>query len=211
MGEVVAPERLSFARGLIAFAWVSIGLIGPVAFFLTWFGDCFAEVCPTATTVDRFVYVFDAVAWIAVGIIGLLVRARPHRVPFATLALLGVAFAGQGVASFLGARGFYAFALILPAALLLIVGGVLGVRTSSALSLLADRSASAAFGLGCATYVVAYLAFIGIAFAAGGEPIGLLLTLLVLAIVPLWITASRRSRAEEEGLTEERNGRGGGI
>jgi hypothetical protein len=209
--EPTATGRLSFARGLIAFGWVGIGLLGPIAFFLTWFGDCFAEVCPSATTADRFVYGFDAVAWISVGIIGLLVAARPHRVPFATLALLGVAFAAQGIAGFLGARGFYAFGLITPAALLLTVGGVLGMRTSSALSLLADQSASDAFGLGCTTYVVAYLAFIGIAFAVGGEPIGLLVTVLVVAVVPLWITVSRRRRAKEEGLTEERNGRGGGI
>ena len=199
MTEAAAVGRLSFARGLIAFGWVSIGLLGPIAFFLTWFGDCFAEVCPSATTADRLVYGFDAVAWIAVGIIGLLVAARPHRVPFGTLALLGVAFAGQGIAGFLGARGFYAFGLILPAALLLTVGGVLGVRTSSTLSFLADRSASAAIGLGCATYVVAYLAFVGLVFAAGGEPIGLLMTVLVIAVVPLSITVSRRRRAKEKG------------
>jgi hypothetical protein len=183
----------------VAFAWVAIGLLGPVVLFLTWGGDCFSEVCPSATTADRIVYQFDAVAWIAVGIIGLLVGARPHRVPFATLALFGLAFAVQGIAGFLGARGFYAFGLITPAALLLTAGGVLGVRASAALSLLADRSASAAFGLGCVTYVVAYLAFTGLLFAVGGEPIGLLLTVLVVAVVPLWIAVSRRRRAKEEG------------
>lgn len=119
--------------------------------------------------------------------------------PFATLALFGVAFAVQGIAGFLGARGFYAFGLITPAALLLTAGGVLGVRASAALSLLADRSASAAFGLGCVTYVVAYLAFTGLLFAVGGEPIGLLLTVLVVAVVPLWIAVSRRRHTKEEG------------
>lgn len=180
-----------FAHGLVLFGWVSIALLGPIALFLTWYGDCFAEVCPTATTSDGVVYGFDVIAWIAVGLIALLpIPPRYRRRLFGVAALFGLAFAAQGVASLLGVRGFYAFAAILPAATILFIGGVLGARATA--DRWASRSAASAFSLGCATYFVGSSGFFGIASAVAGQPVGLLLAFLVVALVGIVATLSGR-------------------
>ena len=196
MSDPEVVGRVAFARGLITFAWISIALTGPAALFLTWYGDCFSEVCPTVTSADRLVYGFDAVAWIAIAIIGLAVAKRPHRAAFVALAFLGLAFAAQGVAGLLGARGFHAFFLILPASACLILGGVLGSTNASARPGWAGRSGTSAFGLGCAIYFVSYLALFGLASAASGQIVGMLLVALVLALVGVVFVLSSRVRRQ---------------
>jgi hypothetical protein len=183
MNDPEMVGRSAFVRGLITFAWLSIALLGPVALFFTWYGDCFAEACPTVTSADRLVYDFDAVAWIAIAIIGLAGARRPHRGAFVALALLGLAFAAQGAAGFLGVPGFYAFGLLLPASAFLILGGVLGSTGTSARSRWAGRSETSAFELGCATYFVSFFALFGLASAASGQIVGLLLAVLLFALV----------------------------
>jgi len=193
VSDAPLSRHLSFAGGLVAFAWVAIAMLGPLAVFLTWYGDCFEEACPAPTNTDLWVYALDGVAWIAVGVIGLFAVARPNRLSFLVLAALGVAFAAQGIAAFLGARGFYGFPIILPAALVLIGGGIAGARALSPVPpQWAEQSTTRAVGLGCATYLVAYLGFPAIALIARGEPVGVLLVALVVSAVAIVVTLYRR-------------------
>jgi hypothetical protein len=161
---------------------------------------CFADVCPAATNTDLLVYRLDGIAWMAVGIIGLVAAARPHRGMFVALALLGLCFAAQGVAGFLGARGFYAFPLILPAAALLIIASRLGVRATSAWAHSVGQSATDAFAMGCAIYFLSYSAFFGLASAASGQIVGLLLAVLVVALVGMLVRLiARRTEVPRSG------------
>jgi hypothetical protein len=193
MIDPTTVARLSFARGLIVFAWASIAVLGPLALLLTWYGDCFAEVCPSASTTDRLLYSFDAIAWIAVGIIGIVGRAHPPRGTFVVLGLLGLAFAGQGIAGLVGARSFYAFGIILPAAALVTIGSAFGAFATSARLRWAEPSLTSALTVGCATYVVSFFGFFGLASAASGQIVGLLLAVAVVAAVGIEIALSRRT------------------
>ncbi len=167
-------------------------LLGPLAFFVTWWGDCFDETCPSPTVIDNAAYVFDLVAGVAIGLLLIVVLFRPRRILFIVLGALAVAFAIEGIGGLLGSRGFYAFGIILPAALLLLLGAIAGFRVMSgtAAGWMRGRMAGA-LALGCATLLVAYLAFTVIAGAAG--PV-VVLVLVVVIVVPAAIVAIRRGK-----------------
>jgi hypothetical protein len=182
MTEAVPLRSLSFAGGLVAFAWVAIAVLGPIALFTTWWGDCFAEVCPSPTEVDLWVYRLDVLGWLAVGVLGAVVRRL--RLSFFMLAALGVGFAAQGVAGSLGARAFVAFPVILPAALLLIGGGIAGTEALSPTPPpWADGTTIRAVRLGCFTHFAGYLGLSGIAAVVSGEMLGLLFVALAVTIL----------------------------
>ena len=166
--------------------------LGPLAFFFTWWGDCFAETCPSPTVIDNAAYLFDLVAGIAIGVLLIVVLFRPRRIVFVVLGLLALAFAAQSIVGLLGSRGFYAFGIILPVALLLLLGSVAGfkVMSGTATGWMRGRRAGA-LALGCATLLVAYLAFTAIAGAGG--LIGVLILAAVL-VVPAVIVAIRRRK-----------------
>jgi hypothetical protein len=188
------PRRVWFPHGLIAFAWISIGLLGPTALFLTWFGDCSAEVCPSPTTTDWLLYRLDVIAWIAIGLVGIIATVRPRRGWFAVLTLLGLGIAGQGVAGLMGARGFYAFPIILPAGAVLAIGGFVGVQACSGSSRFARVSAATGAGLGSLIYVLLPVVLLGLPAAVAGNTGGLLvvaLTLVAVVLLTIWLRESQ--------------------
>jgi hypothetical protein len=184
MTDAVPSRSLSFAGGMVAFAWVAMAVLGPIALFTTWWGDCFAEVCPYPTQIDLWVYRLDVVGWVAVGILGAIAVVRRHRLSLVVVAALGMGFAAQGAAGFLGARGFSAFPIILPASMLLIGGGIAGARALSATPPpWAAGTTTMAVGLGCQTHFAAFLCFVGISESNSGQLVGLLLIALAVAIL----------------------------
>lgn len=166
--------------------------LGPLAFFVTWWGDCFDETCPSPSFIDNSAYLFDLVAGVAIAVLLIVVLFRPRRIAFVVLGLLALAFAAQGIVGLIGSRGFYAFGIILPAALLLLLGSIAGFKVMSGTAPGWMRGkTTGALALGCATLVVAYLAFTVIAGAAG--PIAVLVLTVVL-VVPAAIVAIRRRK-----------------
>ena len=131
-----APERLDdvgadrdargLAVGALARGWLLFAIVGSLAVFLTWFGDCRREPCPVASDLDRAIYTLDLVAWLALPALAVLAY-RGWRPASAAILVIGLAIVAQGLASILGARGFQAFFLVFPAGGLIAIGGVLGV------------------------------------------------------------------------------------
>jgi hypothetical protein len=135
-------ERHGAAVGLAAAGWLLFAIAGPVALFLTWWGDCLSESCPIPSDFDRTVYIFDLVSWLVFPAIA-FAAYRGSRVGSVALVLIGAAIAAQAVASFNGARGFHAFAIVLPSGALIGLGGLVGlqVRTTSAATRIGSRLA----------------------------------------------------------------------
>ena len=118
------------ARGLVvgamASGWLIFLFVGPMAVFLTWFGDCLRDPCPIASEIDRTVYFADLLAWLALPALAFLAY-RGWRPASGAIAVIGLAIVAQGLASILGARGFQAFFLVFPAGGLIAIGGAVGV------------------------------------------------------------------------------------
>jgi hypothetical protein len=148
------------AAALAIGGWALLVVALPLAIFLTWFGDCFEETCAAASEAERLVYLFDFGAWLVLPALafGAYRGWRP-----ASLALVGVglALAGQVVAAILGARGFQAFAIVLPAAGLIAGAGVIGLAPSL---IGGDEAATARTGLVGLVIVAAVV--VAIAFQA---------------------------------------------
>jgi len=133
-------ERRGAAVGLAAAGWLLFAIAGPVALFLTWWGDCLSESCPVASDLDRTVYLFDLISWLAFPAIA-FVAYRGKRLGSAALVLIGLAVTAQAVAALNGARGFHAFLIVLPSGALIALGGMLGlqIRTTSAATRIGSR------------------------------------------------------------------------
>lgn len=114
------------AVGALASGWLLFLLLGPLALFLTWFGDCSREPCPVASDLDRAIYTADLIAWLALPALA-LVAYRGWRPASGAIVVIGAVIVAQGVASILGARGFQAFFLVFPAGGLIAIGGAVGV------------------------------------------------------------------------------------
>jgi hypothetical protein len=192
MNDPSKPEAHPFTNGLIAFAWISIGLLGPIALFLTWYGDCFSTMCPVMTTADRLLYGVDILAWIALGVIGFAAVARPHGATYIALGMLGLFLAGQSLAGLLGVRGLLGFGIIAPAAALLVLASVLGGIGLTRQARPPRRSATSAFTWGCGIYFVGYFGIFGVASAASGQISGLLLAILLFVLVGVVLVTFRR-------------------
>jgi hypothetical protein len=115
------------AVGFAGMGWLLLAVAGPIALFLTWYGDCFSESCPVASGFDRTVYLLDLVSWVAFPVLAFAVYAG-RRVAAGVLVALGLAIVGQAIGSLAGARGFHAFIIVLPSGALIALGGVLGLR-----------------------------------------------------------------------------------
>lgn len=120
-----AADIRAVTIGAIASGWFLFALVGPLALFLTWFGDCFRTTCPVATDFDRTIYTADLIAWIVLPAL-MVLSYRGSRVAAAGAAVIGVGILLQAVASVAGARGFQTFFLVFPAGGLIVIGGVLG-------------------------------------------------------------------------------------
>jgi hypothetical protein len=115
-----------FAIGFAATGWALLALLGPIALFLTWWGDCLSETCPAASGLDRTIYLSDLIGWLVFPALA-VAAYRGWRPGWAAIAVIGFALIGQAMASFLGVRGFNAFAIVLPSGLLIAAGGLLGL------------------------------------------------------------------------------------
>lgn len=120
-----APGSLP-AAALALGGWVLLVVAVPLAIFLTWFGDCFEASCPAASEIERVVYLFDLGAWLVLPALA-FGAYRGWRPASIGLVGIGLVLAGQVVAAVLGARGFQAFGIVLPAAALIAGAGVIGV------------------------------------------------------------------------------------
>ena len=124
--EPVDHGARGLAVGAMASGWLLFLLVGPLAVFLTWFGDCLREPCPVASDVDRAIYTADLLAWLALPALA-FVAYRGWRPASGAIAVIGLAIVAQGLASILGARGFQAFFLVFPAGGLIAIGGAAGI------------------------------------------------------------------------------------
>jgi hypothetical protein len=180
--------------------WLLLLVSVPVAVFLTWWGDCFEDVCPSASGLDRAAYVFDFASWLVLPALA-FGAYRGWRPAAAGLVVIGLAVAGQAVAAILGARGFQAFAIVLPAAALIVAAGVIGLRP--ALGSETDERATARtglVGLAVLSVVIVAIAFQGVLAGGAGVGQGLLVLVAVsLAFVTVLAFLNRGRRPPPPG------------
>jgi hypothetical protein len=194
------PDSGGVGAAIVALAgvgWLLLLITVPAAIFLTWWGDCFEDVCPAASDVDRAVYAFDLVAWVALPAL-VFGAYRGWRPPSLALLAIGVAVLAQVAAAVLGARGFQAFAIVLPAGALIAMSGFIALRPSLGGGA-EDSEASATrlglLGLAVVAILVVAIAFQSLATGVGGETQGLIVLVaapLVLIAVLAFLNRSRR-------------------
>ncbi len=205
-GSTPPESRASPAVGLAAAAltiggWLFLLVAAPVAIFLTWWGDCPAtETCPSASVLDRAAYLFDFGAWLVLPALA-FGAYRGWRPAAIGLLVVGLVVVGQVVAAVLGARGFQAFAIVLPAGALIAAAGIVGLRPALA-SGADDRSTTRTglIGLVVVSLVVVAIAFQGV--IAGGVGVGQGLLLLVgvsLAVITVLAFINRGRRPPPPG------------
>jgi hypothetical protein len=167
------------AAALTIGGWLLLLVSVPVAIFLTWWGDCAADTCPSASVLDRAAYLFDFAAWLVLPALA-FGTYRGWRPAAIGLLVIGLVVTGQVVAAILGARGFQAFAIVLPAGALTAAAGIIGLRP--ALGSGADDRATTRtglIGLVIVSLVVVAIAFQGV--LAGGVGVGQGLLVLIAA------------------------------
>ena len=114
------------AIAFVITGWAIYLLLGPLSLFLTWYGDCLADPCPSPSRIDEAVYVFDVLWWIAFPAL-IYFAYRGLRWAWAVLLAIAIVLDLQIVAAVVGARGFSAFWFTLPAAAVLTFGAGLGL------------------------------------------------------------------------------------
>jgi hypothetical protein len=180
--------------------WLLLLLAVPVAIFLTWWGDCFEETCPSASDLDRAVYLFDFAAWLVLPALA-FGAYRGWRPACVGLVAIGLAVAGQVVAAMLGARGFQAFAIVLPAGALIALAGIVGLRPALGT---ADGDGSTSrtslVALVVLSAVVVAIAFQGVMVGGVGAGQGLLVLVAIsLAFVAVLAFLNRGRRPPPTG------------
>jgi hypothetical protein len=196
-----ASSGAGVAAGALAVGgWLLLLVSVPVAIFLTWWGDCVAETCPSASAFDRAAYLFDFAAWLVLPVLA-FGAYRGWRPAGIGLLVIGLVIAGQVVAAILGARGFQAFAIVVPAAALIVSAGVVGLRPSIG-SGGDDRSTARTglVGLVVVSLVVVAIAFQGV--LAGGVGVGqglLVLVAVSLAVITTLAVINRGRRPPPPG------------
>ena len=177
------PGSIGTALGFAVAGWVLFAITGPIALVITWFADCAIDACPVATDLDRAVYSFDVIAWLAFPVLAFLAY-RGRRWASGGILAIGVAITAQAVASMAGSGAFGGFGIVLPSGALIGGGGFLALGGLSR----AGRGrlpvvGSELAGLGCLSVVVAVLALQGVLAGVGGPIAGA--TLFVAAILVL--------------------------
>jgi hypothetical protein len=183
------------AAALAVGGWLLLLVSVPVAIFLTWWGDCFAETCPSASDLDRAAYFFDFAAWLVLPALafGAYRGWRPAAIGLLAIALGVVA---QVVAAILGVRGFQAFAIVVPAGALIAAAGVIALRPALG-SGGGDRSTARTglVGLVILSIVVVAIAFQGVLAGGVGAGQGLLVLVAVsLAVITVLAFVNRGRR-----------------
>lgn len=196
------------AFGFAISAWVLYALLGPVAVFLTWWGDCLEEPCPVPTALDQAIYAFDVLWWLAFPVIA-YVAYRGRQWGWIALLVIAVALDLQVLGALLGARGFSAFALTLPAAAVLTFGALLGLAMVT--PRFRDRPGAAAAGelgaIGCLAVVVAAVALQGFLVGVGGPLVGIAAIMAIaLFVIGLAAYANRHGR-RDPATRQTRRGR----
>lgn len=179
---------------LAAIGWLLLFVSLPIAIFLTWWGDCFEEMCASASDLDRTVYLVDFVAWLVIPAVA-FGAYRGWRFAAGGLVAIGVALAAQVVAAILGARGFQSFAFVLPAAALIATAGVIGLRPLAEGDATGPSARTSLIGLVVVAAVIVAIAFQGV--LAGGAGIGqgiLVLVAVSLAIIAVLAFLNRSRR-----------------
>jgi len=183
------------AAALAACGWLLLMISVPVAIFLTWWGDCPQETCPIASELDRAAYLFDFVAWLILPALA-FGAYRGWRPAAVGLLAIGVAVTGQVVAAIIGARGFQAFPIVLPAGALIAAAGVIGLRPSLGVEgggRVSPRTGL--IGLVIISVVVVAIAFQGVIAGGVGAGQGLLVIVaLSLAFVTILAVINRGRR-----------------
>jgi hypothetical protein len=168
----------------------------PAAIFLTWFGDCATETCPSASDLDRAAYLFDFAAWLVLPALA-FGAYRGWRPAAVGLLAIGLVIAAQVVAAILGARGFQAFAIVLPAGALIAAGGVVGLRPELGSGGGDDGSTArtSLIGLAIVSVVVVAIAFQGVLTGGIGVGQGLLaLVAISLSVITVFAFLNRSRR-----------------
>jgi hypothetical protein len=188
------------AAALAAGGWLLLLVSVPVAIFLTWWGDCFEDVCPSATGLDRAAYVFDFGAFLVLPALA-FGAYRGWRPAAVGLVVIGLGVAAQAIAAVLGARGFQAFAIVLPAGALIVAAGVIGLRPM--LGSGGDERTTARtglVGLAILSVVIVAIAFQGVLVGGAGAGQGLLVLMAVsLAFITVLAFLNRGRRPPPPG------------
>ncbi|HSL32946.1 MAG TPA: hypothetical protein VK871_04800 [Candidatus Limnocylindrales bacterium] len=198
--ETASRPGLAVAA-LAAGGWLLLLVSVPVAIFLTWWGDCFEEACPAATDLDRAVYVFDFAAWLILPALA-FGAYRGWRLAAIGLVGIGLAVGAQVVAAMLGARGFQAFPIVLPAAAIIALSGLIALRPSLGGGIAgsdASTTRTGLIGLAVVALVVVAIAFQGVVTGSdGGAEVIVVLAAVSLAVIAVlaFLNRNRRPRAD---------------
>jgi hypothetical protein len=194
--ETASRPGLAVAA-LAAGGWLLLLVAVPVAIFLTWWGDCFEETCPAATDLDRAVYVFDFAAWLLLPALA-FGAYRGWRLAAIGLVGIGLAVGAQVVAAMLGARGFQAFPIVLPAAAIIALSGLIALRPSLGGGIAgsdASTTRTGLIGLAVVAIVVVAIAFQGVLTGAnGGAEVIVVLVAVSLAVIAVLAFLNRNRR-----------------
>ena len=207
-----ASERgtaTGIALGFAISAWVLYAFLGPVAVFLTWWGECLAEPCPVPTALDQAIYAFDVLWWLAFPFLAFFAY-RGRRWGWIALVAIAVVLDLQVLAALIGARGFEAFALTLPAVAVLTFGSALGLAMLT--PRFRDRPGAAATGelgaIGCLAAVVGVIALQGFLVGVGGPIVGIAAIMAIaLFVIGLAAYTNRHRRPTGPGPRQTRRGR----
>jgi hypothetical protein len=192
--KVIESGAGAATAALAAIGWLLLFVSLPIAIFLTWWGDCFEDACPSASDLDRTVYLVDFVAWLVIPALA-FGAYRGWRSAAGGLVAIGIALAAQVVAAILGARGFQSFAFILPAAALIATAGVIGLRPLASGDASGPSARTSLIGLVVIAAVIVAIAFQGV--LAGGTGIGqgiLVLVAVSLAFIAVLAFLNRSRR-----------------
>lgn len=192
MNARVGSKGMAFARGLAVIGWIALMLLGPLALFGTWYGDCFAD-CDVVSPSDLAAYLIDVAAWIAIGVISFVPRVPPVRPAFRLVVACGLLFTIQGLASLIGVRGFVGFWPILPAGIVITLAGVASLDAASASSSRwASRTENDGVALGCLIYVVPFLSWFGAAAISAGNVLAIGVSAsTAIAVLLIWLVVRR--------------------
>jgi hypothetical protein len=184
------PDAASgIAIGFALAGWVLYALLGPVAVFLTWWGDCDVDPCAVPGAIDQAAYTFDVLWWLAFPILAYFAYGG-RRWAWAALLAIAVVLDLQLLAAIAGGRGFSGFAVTLPSAALMTFGAGLGL--AMLVPRFRDRPGSSAAGqvaaIGCLAVVAAVVAVQGFLLNLGG-PIVWIAAVVAVALVVIAIAA----------------------
>jgi hypothetical protein len=203
----VAPDRSApdtappdaatgIAIGFAIAGWVLYALLAPFAVFLTWWGDCELDPCSLPGRLDQLAYAFDVVWWLLFPFLAFLAY-RGRRGAWTAMLASALVLDLQLLAGLLGATGFAAFGLTLPAVALVTFGAGLGL--AMLVPRVRDRPGAATAGelagIGCLGLVVAAIALQGLLVGVGGPFVGIAIVMAIaLFVIGIAAFANRNRR-----------------